>query len=107
MPKATFFTAGGSRTIVDVEIGCTLMRAASLHDVKGLVGDCGGNLTCATCHVFVDDPFAQRLPSPSEVELQMLDYTAAPRQANSRLCCQIVMTKEIDGLTIVIADPQL
>lgn len=106
MPKAIYISST-DRIAVEIPIGTSLMRAAGENGVEGIIGDCGGNMSCATCHVFVADEFVGRLPPPSEAETQMLDYTAAPRQANSRLSCQLVMTEEIDGLAVTIADPQL
>jgi 2Fe-2S ferredoxin len=107
MPRAIFISPDGSSTEVDVATGNSLMHAATAHGIDGIVGDCGGAMSCATCHVFVEASFAPMLPEPSTSEAQMLDYTAAPRQANSRLSCQLVMTTELDGLTVYIADPQL
>jgi len=83
------------------------MMAATGHGIDGIVGDCGGVMSCATCHVFVEPAFAGLLPPPVGTEDQMLDYTAAERQTNSRLSCQIAMTNALDGITVRIADPQL
>ncbi len=66
--------------------------------MKGIEAECGGLLTCATCHVYVREPHASKLPAQSADELQMLDFTASPRQANSRLSCQVVLDETIDGL---------
>jgi 2Fe-2S ferredoxin len=107
MPKAIYLSSDGSRSEVDVAVGTSLMQAAGANCIEGIVGDCGGNLSCATCHVFVDEGFLDLLPPVSTSEDQMLDYTAAGRQANSRLSCQLVMTEALDGLTVRIADPQL
>jgi 2Fe-2S ferredoxin len=75
------------------------MQAAVAANMAGIEADCGGLLTCATCHVMVREPHAV-LPSPGCEELGMLDFTAAPRQANSRLSCQIQLTEALDGLTV-------
>ena len=65
------------------------------------VGDCGGAMSCATCHVVVEEQFAALLPAPDDTENQMLDFTAAPRQASSRLSCQIRVSDDLDGLIVV------
>ncbi len=84
----------------DCKTGQTLMQAATAHNVKGIEADCGGLMTCGTCHVFVREPHASQLPPPSSDELAMLDFTATPRQPNSRLSCQITLTPALDGLTV-------
>jgi 2Fe-2S ferredoxin len=68
--------------------------------VDGIAADCGGSLTCATCHVLVREPWASQLPPPDVAELAMLEFTAELRQPNSRLSCQIQLTDALDGLTV-------
>lgn len=80
--------------------GQSLMQAAVAANISGIEADCGGLLTCATCHVMVREPHAALLPDPGREELGMLDFTAAPRQANSRLSCQIQLTQALDGLAV-------
>ena len=86
--------------------GQSLMQAAVAANVEAIAADCGGMLTCATCHVYVREPFASRLPPPSEDELGMLEFVAAPRQPNSRLSCQIELTPALEGLTVDLPDTQ-
>jgi 2Fe-2S ferredoxin len=107
MPRVIYIHPSGVRDEVEVAIGQSLMLAATANDLNGIVGDCGGVMSCATCHVIVDDAFTALLPPPVDTEHQMLDYTAAPREAGSRLSCQIVMTDALDGIAVRIADPQL
>lgn len=107
MPKATFVNTDGSRTEVDVPNGESLMRAATANGIDGILGDCGGGLACATCHVFVGDDFVGKLPDMTDGESEMLDYAAAGRQPGSRLSCQIVMSDALDGIVVEIADPQV
>ncbi|WP_137890434.1 2Fe-2S iron-sulfur cluster-binding protein [Ramlibacter sp. 2FC] len=107
MPRVIYIHSSGERNEVEVPIGQNLMMAATGHGIEGIAGDCGGAMSCATCHVVVEESFAALLPAPDDSENQMLDYTAAPRQANSRLCCQIVMSDAIDGIAVRIADPQV
>jgi ferredoxin, 2Fe-2S len=107
MPKVTFINPDESRIELDVPVGQSLMRAATAHGIDGIVGDCGGGLTCATCHVLVQENFLPNTTPITPNEDQMLDFTAMGRHDNSRLSCQIVMTEELDGLVVRIADPQL
>jgi 2Fe-2S ferredoxin len=107
MPRVIYIHPNGDRNEVEVANGQSLMLAATSHDIEGIVGDCGGVMSCATCHVIVEAPFAALLTPPEDTENQMLDYTAAPREAGSRLSCQIVMKEALDGITVRIADPQL
>jgi 2Fe-2S ferredoxin len=107
MPSVTYIHSNGERTEAEVPDGQNLMMAATGHDIEGIVGDCGGVMSCATCHVIVDDAFAGLLPAMTDTENQMLDYTAMPREPGSRLACQIVMHAALDGMAVRIADPQL
>jgi 2Fe-2S ferredoxin len=107
MPRVIYIHPNGERAEVEVATGQNLMLAATAHDINGIVGDCGGVMSCATCHVIVDDEFAALLPPPIDTESQMLDYTAAPREPGSRLSCQIVMSEALAGIAVRIADPQL
>jgi len=96
MPQVTFITFAGERHVVDVPAGTTLMRAATDHGVPGIDGDCGGNCACATCHVFIEKPWAERLSPRSDHEQDMLGLTVDPRPT-SRLACQIRLTDALDG----------
>lgn len=107
MPKVTFINPDGSRINKDVPVGQSIMQAATFAGIEGIVGDCGGGLTCATCHVLVLEDFLPRTPAVSPNEDQMLDFTVMERQPNSRLSCQLVMTEELDGIVVRIADTQV
>ena len=107
MPTVVFDLPDGRSISVEAPTGMNLMRASTLHGIAGIVGECGGALSCASCHVIVDEADRPRLPAISDNEDQMLDCTAAPRGPNSRLGCQIVMTPELDGLRVRVADPQV
>ena len=101
-----FIAADSSRASHKGKIGQSLMTAATASDIDGIAADCGGLLTCATCHVFVAEPFASNLPPPDADELAMLAFTATPRQPNSRLSCQITLTAALDGLTVELPASQ-
>jgi 2Fe-2S ferredoxin len=102
MPTITvhLVPASGAPVALPCKTGGSLMQAAVDANVEGIAADCGGMMTCATCHVYVREPFLARLPGMSGDEDSMLDFTASPRQANSRLSCQIELTEELDGLTV-------
>ena len=93
-------------TTLEAKPGQSLMQAAVAGNVAGIEADCGGLLTCATCHVYVREPFASRLDLPTEDELGMLEFTASPRRAGSRLSCQIKLTTELDGLAVDLPESQ-
>jgi 2Fe-2S ferredoxin len=91
---------GGETIHLTGKPGQSLMQVAVAANVHGIEAACGGLLTCATCHVYVREPFAGRLPAPEPDEEGMLAFTASPRRANSRLSCQVVLAAALDGLTV-------
>lgn len=106
MPTVIFESFDNSRREVTADAGTTLMMAAVKNGVDGIEAECGGTCTCATCHVYVDERFVDRLPPPGEDELEMLDFVAAERKPNSRLSCQIVVTPQTDGLVVRLPETQ-
>jgi ferredoxin, 2Fe-2S len=107
MPKVTYVGADGAATTLDAQDGTSVMKAAVLNGVSGIVGECGGNLMCATCHVYVDPEWADRLSQMDEVETEMLEEAAAPVTECSRLSCQVIMQPELDGLTVRLPESQI
>lgn len=107
MPHITFVRPDGTRKTVEAPEGETLMRAARQHGMQDILGECGGACCCATCHVYVDDASMARLPPPEAMELQLLEFTAAPRRAGSRLACQILADRRSDGLTVQLPATQI
>lgn len=95
-----------TETTFACKTGQSAMEAAVAANVDGIAADCGGMLTCGTCHVYVREPHASLLQAPAPDELAMLEFVAAPRRANSRLSCQIVLTEALDGLTLDLPDTQ-
>jgi len=106
MPQVTFIEPAGSEQAVDVPEGWTLMQAAVGAGVEGIEAECGGSCACATCHVYVDEAFRNRLPAPAENELAMLANVVAERRPTSRLSCQIKMTATLEGLRLRMPDAQ-
>lgn len=107
MPKVNLVAANGKTTTIDVEHDRNVMLAAVYSNTPGILGDCGGMLTCATCHVYVDAAWMPKLVAPHGDETAMLDFTAADRRPESRLSCQIVMTDALDGLILHLPDKQV
>jgi 2Fe-2S ferredoxin len=107
MPKVTFHHDGAVRT-VDAAAGSTVMRAAVENGVDGIVGECGGQAMCATCHVYVREPYLAVLPVRSEDEDEMLECTAAPRdERRSRLGCQLKLGDALEEVEVDVPDTQL
>lgn len=106
MVDVTLIDAGGLSRTLQVPEGQSLMQAAVSAGVRGIVGECGGSAMCATCHVYVDEAFADRLPAPLETELEMLECTASERLPNSRLGCQIKLSAALDGLVVRLPERQ-
>ena len=102
MPTVTFILKDASRRTVETPNGESLMETATTHAVPGIDAICGGYCNCATCHVYVDDAWVDRLDPPSEDEEDMLESTAAERRPSSRLSCQIKVTAELDGLVVAM-----
>jgi 2Fe-2S ferredoxin len=106
MPKVHFALKDGSTRSYDAKTGDTVMNLAVTHAVPGIEAICGGGCSCATCHVYVDAAWIDRLPAPSEDEADMLDSTAADRRPTSRLSCQIRLTDALDGLIVSMPEYQ-
>jgi len=98
--------ADGARRDISGRAGQSLMRAAVEAGIDAIKADCGGLMSCATCHVYVDAAWVERLPPPSSDENAMLEMTAAERRPESRLSCQIVLDESLDGLTAGLPDTQ-
>jgi 2Fe-2S ferredoxin len=105
MPKIVFAEPGGGRREIDAPLGITLMEVARQHGVQGVVAQCGGACMCATCHVYIDPAWAERLAPREEMEEGMLESAWEPRD-NSRLSCQIHITADLDGLHVTVPKRQ-
>jgi 2Fe-2S ferredoxin len=107
MPKITYVHPDGAREELDVPVGTSVMRAAVMNGIDGIVAECGGEMMCATCHVYVAEDQLARTPKMSEEEAAMLEFTASERRPNSRLSCQLTVTPELDGLVVYLPETQL
>jgi 2Fe-2S ferredoxin len=95
MAKVTFTDAAGEARTIDADPGDSVMETAVRHGVPGIVAECGGSMSCATCHVFVDPAGLAALPPMADLEDEMLDGTAVERRETSRLSCQLRVTEEM------------
>lgn len=106
MSKVEYVLPHGERRVVDAEDGASVMRTALDNLVPGIVGECGGELSCATCHVFVAPKWFEQLGGRSAEEEDMLQVTAAEPTEFSRLSCQISCATETDGLVVAVPELQ-
>jgi ferredoxin, 2Fe-2S len=100
MPNVTWILPDGRPIRANVPLGISLMNAAVANNVRGVVGECGGCLSCATCHVYVDDAWLEKVGPPEGIEDAMLEITESPRTSASRLSCQITASEALDGLIL-------
>jgi 2Fe-2S ferredoxin len=100
VPKVVYVNASGEESIVEAELGESVMAAAVRNGVPGIVGECGGQLSCATSHVWVREPFRELVGDPGEMEADMLDLGVSDFTEASRLGCQIRVTDELDGIVV-------
>jgi 2Fe-2S ferredoxin len=106
MISIRFIHADQSVQDIQTATGHSLMKAAVDANLKGIEADCGGSLTCATCHVMIDAPWAALLPPPVPDETDMLDFASSPVVSTSRLSCQVRLTPELDGMVVRLPPSQ-
>ena len=100
--KASWIFPDGTTREADIREGLSLMEAAVANGVPGVIGECGGTLSCATCHVIVSEAWREATGEPGDFEDAMLDAAEAPRETGSRLSCQLVMSEALDGIVLRI-----
>ena len=105
MPKVKFIEHGGAVHTFDTAGGQSLMQIATSNRVPGIIADCGGSCSCATCHVYVDAEWLDRVPAASSAEKEMIDC-ALHVQDNSRLSCQIELNESLDGIVVRLPESQ-
>ena len=106
MPTINYILKDGTSRGVDAKPGSSVMENAIRGNIRGIDAECGGCCSCATCHVYVDEAFFDRLPPPDEMENELLDGVASERRPTSRLSCQLSVTAELDGLTVRVPETQ-
>ena len=105
MPKITYIEHNGRSHTVEVPIELSVMEGALQNNIPGIDADCGGACACATCHVYVDEKWFDKLQKKEDAEQDMLDMAFEPKK-NSRLACQITATNELDGLVVKMPSKQ-
>lgn len=105
MAKITYVDHEGTERTIEAKKGETVMEVAVKNAVPGIDADCGGACACATCHVYVDEAFLEKVGSPEAMEQSMLDF-AENVKSNSRLCCQINVSDDLDGLKVTTPESQ-
>ena len=105
MPKVTYIDYKGNSKTIEVDNGLTVMEGAVQNDISGIDADCGGSMACATCHVYVEDKWLDKIPVPEDGEIDMIDMAFEPKK-NSRLSCQITLVDELDGLVVTTPEKQ-
>lgn len=106
MPKVLFVLNNGEEHLVEGQPGDSVMQTAVDNMVPGIIGDCGGNCSCATCHGYVDPAWIEKVGPRTEEEILMLDG-ALRVEDNSRLTCQIKLSQELDGLVVRLPISQI
>ena len=105
MPKLVFVEFNGKEHPVEAVAGDSVMQVATHHQIPGILADCGGNCACATCHVYIGEPWSSRFTPPSKEEAEMIDC-ALHITPFSRLSCQLPVTVELDGLVVRLPESQ-
>ena len=105
MTKITYTDQQGNSKTIEVENGLSVMEGAIQNDIPGIDADCGGSMACATCHVYVEEKWLNKLPKPEEGEIDMIDMAFEPKK-NSRLSCQLIVSDELDGLQVTTPEKQ-
>lgn len=105
MPTVTYVSHSGAEHVIDVASGTSLMQAAVDNWIDGIIGECGGCCSCATCHVMVDEDWLEKTGTPDKLERALLEAVPIPTPT-SRLACQIMMSDELDGLTVRMPEEQ-
>jgi ferredoxin, 2Fe-2S len=105
MPKIVFIEFNGTEHRVDAQVGQSVMQAAANNMVPGIIADCGGNCACATCHVYIEQPWSSHTNPPSKDEKEMIECALHVTPA-SRLSCQVHVTPEMDGIVVRLPESQ-
>ena len=105
MPKITYIEHAGKSHSVEVPKELSVMEGAIQNNIPGIDADCGGSCACATCHVYVEEKWFDKLPKKEDAEQDMLDMAFEP-QKFSRLACQITIADELDGLVVKMPSKQ-
>ena len=105
MAKITYIDYQDNSKTIEVENGLTVLEGAIQNDITGIDADCGGSMACATCHVYVEENWLDKIPKAEEAEVDMIDMAFEPKK-NSRLSCQLIISNELDGLKVTTPEKQ-
>ena len=105
MPKITYKDNQGNSKTIELEKGLSVMEGAIQNNIPGIDADCGGSMACATCHVYVEEKWLDKLLKAEEGEVDMIDMAFEPKK-NSRLSCQLIVSDEMDGLEVTTPEKQ-
>ena len=105
MAKITYKDSQGNSKTIEVEKGLSVMEGAIQNDIPGIDADCGGAMACATCHVYVEENWFNKLTKAEDAEVDMIDMAYEPKK-NSRLSCQLIVTDELNGLIVTTPEKQ-
>ena len=105
MSKITYIDNEGNSKTIEVENGLSVMEGAIQNNIPGIDADCGGSMACATCHVYVEEKWLNKIPKAEDAEVDMNDMPFAPKK-NSRLSCQLIVSDVLDGLTVTTPSKQ-
>jgi 2Fe-2S ferredoxin len=105
MPKITYIEYNGKSHVVEVANGLSVMEGAVQNNISGIDADCGGSCACATCHIYINEKWFDKLPNKENAEEDMLDMAFEPNKF-SRLGCQITITDELNGMVVKMPSKQ-
>ena len=105
MASITYIVYQDNSKTIEVANGLTVMEGAIQNDISGIDADCGGSMACATCHVYVEEKWLDKIPKAEEAEVDMIDMAFEPKK-NSRLSCQLIISDELDGLKVTTPEKQ-
>ena len=105
MTKITYIDSSKNSKTIEVDNGLTVMEGAIQNDIPEIDADCGGSMACATCHVYVEEKRLDKIPKAEDAEVDMIDMAVEPKK-NSRLSCQLIVSNELEGLTVTTPSKQ-
>ena len=105
MPKINYKDNREIAKLLKLKTVLSVMEGAIQNDIPGIDADCGGSMACATCHVYVEEKWLNKLPKAEDAEVDMIDMAYEPKK-NSRLSCQLIVSDELDGLIVTTPEKQ-
>ena len=106
MTKIIYKDHQGNSITINVDNGLSVMEGAIQNEIPGIDADCGGAMACATCHVYVEEKWFDKLPKAEDAEVDMIDMAFEPKK-NSRLSCQLMVSDQLEGLVVNLPEKQV